>query len=666
MGKSSPPPSPDYTSVANASAENAELSAAIALEQLDWSKEQFAYNTDVMERVLGVQLPAMEEQYRSAMADRENWEQQWQPIEEDYVNIVKQINESGTAQEFANLERDIMRRNAEMSDQYHQRYQENVAPLEQDLFREAAEWNDPQKREEYAAAAMVDVDQQFEAERNNALRQLEGYGIDPSQTRHQALDVGVRTAEAAAKAAAARQGRLEADNIGRALRQEAINVGGQIVARGGAADQAASGAGMAATYAEMLPAARMGDLANFGRGMAAMSSGEYAQAVAAGQAGLGGANQTYQAGSQAMGSPNQWMGQATNAYGTAGNIMNQGYGNEINAWNLENQNSPWGGIGSLAGLGLSMYTGGVFGADGGRVPDMGTDPSDRADNVPAMLSENEYVVPADIVKRKGTDFFDKLIENGRKESGFNPPNKSNLDQGGRQQLADGGPVQPNPNADRIAALRARMPAMRQRLAGVKQKYGIPAAGAGGANPADFNRAAYYSTNPNIRGMDSSPYAQGSYQERNRAFAGMEQPGQRGPLTGRLGELYAKYNIQRSPGGADPRALEQQGVAQNAVQNFDAGINYGTGVHPGGYHWSGGGGFDPGIPEGERQPERDSRIDWGALPTASNPDHGMTPEESSAYNLALQQQYEKLGVGMSREEWEAYNQARMSQGTGAGP
>jgi hypothetical protein len=90
----------------------------------------------------------------------------------------------------------------------------------------------------------------------------------------------------------------------------------------------------------------------------------------------------------------------------------------------------------------SMEMGGYGLADGGQVPD-GPDPTDRADNVPAMLSENEYVIPADIVKRKGTDFFDSLIEKGREPPKEKPPAPQAGGASGIpvQQFADGGEVQ---------------------------------------------------------------------------------------------------------------------------------------------------------------------------------------------------------------------------------
>lgn len=46
-------------------------------------------------------------------------------------------------------------------------------------------------------------------------------------------------------------------------------------------------------------------------------------------------------------------------------------------------------------------------ADGGEVDGAGTGISD---SIPAKLSDGEYVVPADVVQKKGTEFFDKLLD----------------------------------------------------------------------------------------------------------------------------------------------------------------------------------------------------------------------------------------------------------------
>ena len=37
-----------------------------------------------------------------------------------------------------------------------------------------------------------------------------------------------------------------------------------------------------------------------------------------------------------------------------------------------------------------------------------------SDSIPARLSDGEYIIPAEVVRRKGTDFFDKLLNERKK------------------------------------------------------------------------------------------------------------------------------------------------------------------------------------------------------------------------------------------------------------
>jgi hypothetical protein len=109
-------------------------------------------------------------------------------------------------------------------------------------------------------------------------------------------------------------------------------------------------------------------------------------------------------------------------YGQSGNMLNQAasqwnqmYGTQMSGWNAAQQSnsSSMAGLGSLVGMGLKL--GGVF-ADGGQIVGPGTGTSDSIPGVnasngqPVRVSNGEYIVPADVVRAKGTEFFDKLLE----------------------------------------------------------------------------------------------------------------------------------------------------------------------------------------------------------------------------------------------------------------
>jgi hypothetical protein len=71
----------------------------------------------------------------------------------------------------------------------------------------------------------------------------------------------------------------------------------------------------------------------------------------------------------------------------------------------------WGGFGSIAGTALGgAKPWWLGGAEGGEVPDDLAATPQPGDKHPVMLADDEFVIPADVVKRKGTEFFDKLLD----------------------------------------------------------------------------------------------------------------------------------------------------------------------------------------------------------------------------------------------------------------
>lgn len=321
FGKGRPPPAPDYSGVAAAQKESAEIAAGVSREQLAWAREQFGQNKELMERVLDVQLPIMESEAEEGRALRE-------------------------------------------------RYNEVFQPIEDSLISESQEYASGARSDYDAGRAMASVSQSFDAARSNALARMESYGVDPSQTRAAALDSGIRVQEAAMKAAAGTQSRLNTENTGRALRGEAINIG---------------------------------------RGLPSNIAGAYGTAMAAGQQGMGNALQTTQSGGNTMGTGNQWFGGQQQALGGWGNTIQRQHDGQMQHFNAKQQQSASMGsaLGSLTGMALGAATG--FFAEGGEVPHDSRDPRGKMDTIDAKLSGGEYVIPASAVRRLGSDRLDKLV-----------------------------------------------------------------------------------------------------------------------------------------------------------------------------------------------------------------------------------------------------------------
>ena len=328
---SDPPPPPDLSASADASTEIAQMQQESAREQLAWAREQDTMNRATLDRVLGVQLPAMEDQARFAKEDRA-------------------------------------------------RYEETFKPLQDAFIQEAQGYDTTSRRQQEQGRAVADVNSQFDAQRRNAMQRLEGYGIDPSQTRSQALDIGVRTAQAATAAQAGTNATRRVEDVGRAMRGDAINLGM------GLPTQAAQG---------------------------------YAGATGTGAAAIGGANQTTNTGAAAAGSSLGFSGQALGGFGQTANIQTQGYQNQMDQYNAKQAQraGTLQGIGAIGGMAFpGLADGGnvnqaiPFNNDG-PVPEMGMgDGSGIDDTVPAQLSEGEFVIPADVVRAKGEEFFERLID----------------------------------------------------------------------------------------------------------------------------------------------------------------------------------------------------------------------------------------------------------------
>lgn len=319
----------------------------------------------------------------------------------------------------ADLALGVMDRNAQWAQEDRERYERVFQPLEEQLAYDAESYATPQRQEAAAGAAEADVAQQFEQARRVAQERLEAYGVDPSQTRSQAMDLGSRIAEAAAAASAGNQARAQTEAIGRQLRSEAINVGK------GYPGQIAAGFGT--------------------------SQGSGNQAANVGLAGAASAGQT-------MGTSPQWGQLANQSTQIWGDTLNNQFQNQLKSWQADqSQSSGWGGLlGDVAG----MAFGKIFAEDGGEIPPSaipprryalggsGTLPPDAAlpttaapsagsvippeaspsrgavtDDVPyavsdggsALLNVGEFVFPEDVARWLGEEKLQKMIVKARND-----------------------------------------------------------------------------------------------------------------------------------------------------------------------------------------------------------------------------------------------------------
>lgn len=330
MGKkSSAPPPPDYSGLIAANQKSADMANKLAQQQFDWAKKVYNDNKGLVDQVNTSFLKTMEDARVASEEDRARYKTLYQPMEDK-------------------------------------------------LLTDANSYDTPERRDQEVGAAQSGVAQQFQAARDSATRQLEGFGVNPSATRFAALDVGLRANEAAAKAAAGTGAAHNVEDQARALRTQAIDIG---------------------------------------RGYPAQVNASAATAGAAGAGAVNNDNTSYATGASAMGTGPQWASAGNAAMANWGNILNQQYGNQMAQYNANQQSSS--GVGSIIGL-VGGMAGKYFGlAEGGVVPPEAS-PSRGAvtDDVPATavgVNVGEFVIPKEAVAWKGEEFFHKVIGKARQE-----------------------------------------------------------------------------------------------------------------------------------------------------------------------------------------------------------------------------------------------------------
>jgi hypothetical protein len=279
----------------------------------------------------------------------------------------------------------IQKANAARADEYSQYERETFRPLEKELVRDAEQFNEEGKREALATRAAADVNTAFTNTRAQEGRALSRMGVNPNSGRFAALNNQLSLGQAATAAGAMTQTRTDAEQMGFARRMDAAGLGRNLAGNASTAYGVSLGAGEGVRNNSMAAGNQMG---------------------------------------QGFSSAGQAYGGASNSYGTAGNIYGQEFNSRMSGYQAQQaaQGALYQGIGSAIGMagGIALRK-----ADGGQVrkalklADGGTHlgkgpvrgpggPID--DKIPAMLSDGEYVLPADTTAKIGKDKLDKLVK----------------------------------------------------------------------------------------------------------------------------------------------------------------------------------------------------------------------------------------------------------------
>lgn len=207
MGKKSSK-APDYTAVANASRESAQIMAQLGREQLAFAKQQYAEAMPLAREVAAQQMAAQQQQMQQA---------------QDYYDY--QIN--------------------------------TFRPLEQGLVRQAQEFNSDSYREQQARDAAAAAGRAFGVTQQANQRAMASMGVNPNSGRFSAIQQQSALGLAAQRAGAMTGARQQAQQMGWARGLDAAGLGRGLAGSSLGAYQGATSAGSAGLQSTMAPGAQM-------------------------------------------------------------------------------------------------------------------------------------------------------------------------------------------------------------------------------------------------------------------------------------------------------------------------------------------------------------------------------------------------------------------------
>jgi len=349
MGKSSPPPPPDYSAQIQASQAAAASDVQAAQIQADTAAKQLA-----SQNVYASRAADLGDRYAQMAQDQANWgEQQYNDIK-PYLQsyMAAQADWQNAAVQNEAVQTAAAATSAQESQDTYNRYMTTFAPKEDQFAQEAFDYASPARQDQAAAAARGDVASAFQATSDAAKRQLMSYGIDPSQGAYAGRTQALNISQAASQAAAGTMARQQVVAQGKQYEAAALEIGqklpSQAIAQAGLGlQQTASGLGGAAIGGSGIAA-----------GSGLLTTGTTAMGSPTAYAALNPYTQltgTY--GTQATGmygNENVALGNQVGAIGAGTSAINSSYNNQMAYYQAQAAQSPWGAIGQIAGMGMGF------------------------------------------------------------------------------------------------------------------------------------------------------------------------------------------------------------------------------------------------------------------------------------------------------------------------
>lgn len=260
------------------------------------------------------------------------------------------------------------------SNDAYQFYQSTGKPLIQKAISDATNYDSDANRADARGRASAAAQQGFDAAQGQQTRQLTSMGVNPNSGKFMALN-------------------------NQLLAQKALGTAG-----------AANGADEARRSAGVQMRLQAGNLAS-GMPAQAMQFANQSGSLGSSASGVGTTNLTNAMGVQS--GMTGGMSGAANIFGSGASGYNNAYNSTLKGTELqaEQKGAMMGGMGQLAGTAMGSMM-----ADGGQVQGAGSGISDDVPAVntnsgqPIRLSNGEFIIPADVVRKKGSEFFQKMID----------------------------------------------------------------------------------------------------------------------------------------------------------------------------------------------------------------------------------------------------------------
>lgn len=390
MGKSSPKaPTPDPL-IGQAAQGNIELGR----ESLAFARQQYEEG-----KIRQVDLDALTKQVADSALQSQGLANQWAQEDrnvsndlrtkyEQYADADRQLgrettgyannlaNEASTlGQQYEQIYAKDAQRQSQFGQEEVDRYKNTFRPVQDKLVSDAMSWDSNDRLESEAGKAKADITANAAQQRDAQQRQMASMGVNPNSGRFAGVERATDTLTALGAAGAQNASRDNVRAQGISMRNNAAALGQQVLGNGQQANQISSSLVGAAQNARQVGITTGMQAKNLG--LAAAGVGNTTAGLSVGQQGAGytGLSAGQQAGNSAIGATqagtagwNSTNGVMQNGFGSAmaGNSSGAGiasnlYGQQLNAWgmqqqaNAQNSSSLGSTLGSLAGTGAALY-----------------------------------------------------------------------------------------------------------------------------------------------------------------------------------------------------------------------------------------------------------------------------------------------------------------------